>query len=120
MDLNVKAAPVAVSQRSIELKMQRNTLSQELSTLNTQLRETTGLIDSLEHRVHAATDLLRLKTTGVGRLDHLECPTCHRDFDLTLFGLTSHRKDWSALEDDFGTFLFMTNASEAIFAQFTA
>jgi len=45
------------------------------------------------HRIHAASDLLRLKKTGVGRLDHLECPTCHRDFDLSLFGLTSQSEE---------------------------
>jgi DNA repair exonuclease SbcCD ATPase subunit len=93
IDLSMKAAPIAASQKSIDLKTQRHALNQDLSTLNTQLRETTGLIDSLEHRIHAASDLLRLKKTGVGRLDHLECPTCHRDFDLGLFGLTSQSEE---------------------------
>lgn len=93
IDLNMKTAPVAASQKSVDLKRQRHVLNQDLSTLNAQLRETTGLIDSLEHRIHAASDLLRLKKTGVGRLDHLECPTCHRDFDLGLFGLTSQSEE---------------------------
>jgi len=93
IDVNMKAAPVAASQKSIDLKRQRHGLNQDLSTLNAQLRETAGLIDSLEHRIHAASDLLRLKKTGVGRLDHLECPTCHRDFDLGLFGLTSQSEE---------------------------
>jgi hypothetical protein len=93
MDLNMKAAPLAASQKSIDLKRQRHALSQDLATLNLQLRETTGLIDSVDHRIHAANDLLRLKKTGVGRLDHLECPTCHRDFDLGLFGLTSQSEE---------------------------
>ena len=30
----------------------------------------------------------RLKTTGVGRLAHLECPTCHRELDTKAFDLT--------------------------------
>jgi hypothetical protein len=30
----------------------------------------------------------RLKTTGVGRLAHLECPTCHRELDVNSFQLT--------------------------------
>lgn len=93
IDLNMKSAPMAASQKSIELKRQRHVLNQDLSALNAQLRETTGLIDSVDHRIHAASDLLRLKKTGVGRLDHLECPTCHRDFDLSLFGLTSQSEE---------------------------
>src|SRR5439155_23996745 len=64
IDLNMKTAPVAASQKSVDLKRQRHVLNQDLSTLNAQLRETTGLIDSLEHRIHAASDLLRLKKTG--------------------------------------------------------
>lgn len=93
LDINIKTASVAASQKSIDLKRRRHALNQDMSTLNAQLRETTGLIDSLEHRMHAANDLLRLKRTGVGRLDHLECPTCHRDFDLALFGLTSQSEE---------------------------
>jgi hypothetical protein len=93
IDLNMKTVPVAASQKSVDLKRQRHVLNLDLSTLNAQLRETTGLIDSLDHRIHAASDLLRLKKTGVGRLDHLECPTCHRDFDLGLFGLTSQSEE---------------------------
>jgi hypothetical protein len=89
LDSNSPTGSIAASQKSIDLKKRRHGLSQELSTFNTQLRETSSLVESIEHRLHAANDLLRLKTTGVGRLDHLECPTCHRDLDVTLFGLTS-------------------------------
>jgi hypothetical protein len=89
LDSNSSVAPVAASQKAIDLKKRRHGLSQDLSTFNLQLRETSSLVESIEHRLHAANDLLRLKTTGVGRLDHLECPTCHRDLDVTLFGLTS-------------------------------
>jgi type I site-specific restriction-modification system R (restriction) subunit len=33
-------------------------------------------------------DGLRLKSTGVGRIDHIECPTCHRDLDPSTFSLS--------------------------------
>jgi len=89
LDVNNVNAPVAVSQNAIELKKKRHVLNQDLSTFNSQLSETRTLLESLEHRIHAASDLLRLKTTGVGRLDHLECPTCHRDLNPEVFGLTS-------------------------------
>src|SRR5258708_3382910 len=89
IDLNNVNAPVEVSQKAIELKKQRHVLSQDLSTFNVQLKETRILLESLEHRIQAARDLVRLKTTGVGRLDHLECPTCHRDLNPEVFGLTS-------------------------------
>ena len=89
IDPNSSAAPIAASQRAINLKKRRHELSQDLSTFNGQLRETSMLVESIEYRLHAASDLLRWKTSGVGRLDSLECPTCHRDLDPTLFGLTS-------------------------------
>ena len=89
IDVNNVNAPVEVSQKAIELKKQRHVLNQDLSTFNAQLKETRILLDSLEHRIQAARDLVRLKTTGVGRLDHLECPTCHRDLNPEIFGLTS-------------------------------
>ena len=47
------------------------------------------MIDTLDHRIQSASDLLRLKETGVGRLEHVECPTCHRDLDPVTFALTS-------------------------------
>ena len=89
LDVNNVNAPAEASQKAIELKKQRHVLNQDLSTFNAQLRETRMLRDSLDHRIQAASDLLRLKTTGVGRLDHLECPTCHRDLSPEVFGLTS-------------------------------
>ena len=89
LDLNNVNAPVEVSQKAIELKKQRHVLNQDLSTFNAQLKETRILLDSLEHRIQAARDLVRLKTTGVGRLDHLECPTCHRELNPEIFGLSS-------------------------------
>ena len=88
VDEKVSSAPVEASQRAIDLKRKRHALNEDLSTLNVQLRETSNLLASLEHRIHAASDLLRLKSTGVGRLGHLECPTCHRDLDPETFGLS--------------------------------
>ena len=89
LDVNNMSAPQEVSQRAIELKKRRHSLNEDLSTFNAQLRETRALRESLDYRIQAASDLLRLKTTGVGRLDHLECPTCHRDLNPEVFGLTS-------------------------------
>lgn len=89
LDVNNVNAPVEVSQKAIELKKRRHVLNQDLSTFNSQLRETRILLESLDHQIQAARDLVRLKTTGVGRLDHLECPTCHRDLNPEVFGLTS-------------------------------
>ncbi len=89
IDTSNSSAPIAASQKAIQLKEQRHTLSQDLHTLRSQSEQASSLLESLDHRVLAATDLLRLKTTGVGRLDHIECPTCHRDLDATMFGLTS-------------------------------
>ncbi len=88
VDEKVSSAPVEASQRAVELKRARHALNEDLSTLNVQLRDTSSLLASLEQRIAAASDLLRLKTTGVGRLEHLECPTCHRDLDAELFGLS--------------------------------
>jgi hypothetical protein len=82
------SAPAEASQRVIQLKQRRHQQNRELNTLRTQYEQTEELVGSLEHRIHAATDLLRLKTTGIGRLDHVECPTCHRDLDPATFALT--------------------------------
>jgi len=89
IDATDTSAPVAASQRAISLKEQRHSLNRDLHTLRMQQEQAAILVESIDHRLLAATDLLRLKNTGVGRLDHLECPTCHRDMDATMFGLTS-------------------------------
>jgi predicted nucleic acid-binding Zn-ribbon protein len=89
IDASNSSAPIAASQKAIELKEQRHTLNRDLHTLRSQFEQASSLTESLDHRLLAATDLLRLKRTGIGRLDHLECPTCHRDMDAGLFGLTS-------------------------------
>lgn len=88
IDESNATAPAGVSQRVVQLKQSRHTLNSELNTLRTQHEETSELVESLEHRIQSASDLLRLKTTGVGRLDHVECPTCHRDLDPSTFALT--------------------------------
>ena len=87
------SAPVAASQRVIELKGRRHKLSEDASTSRVQVDQTEILLESLEDRLHAAEDLYRLKTTGVGRIDKIECPTCHRDLDPTTFALTTQSTD---------------------------
>jgi hypothetical protein len=89
IDSTNTSAPIAASQKAISLKEQRHSLNRDLHTLRTQQEQASMILDSLEHRLVAAADLLRLKKSGVGRLDHLECPTCHRDMDATIFRLAS-------------------------------
>jgi hypothetical protein len=84
---NVTAAPSA-SQSVIDLKQRRHRMNSELRTSRGQYSDTKHTLVSLDHRIRSATDVHRLKTTGVGRLTHLECPTCHRDLDLEQFQLT--------------------------------
>ncbi|MBZ0234744.1 MAG: hypothetical protein K8M05_20605 [Deltaproteobacteria bacterium] len=81
-----------VSQAVIELKGQRHTLREELRVARSQRLEQEQLAESLEHRIHAASDVLRLKTQGIGRLDVVECPTCHRSVDPSTFGLTTQSR----------------------------
>ena len=84
---NVSAASSA-SQLVVDLKQRRHKLNSELRTLHGQYSDSENLLESLVHRIRSATDVHRLKTTGVGRLSHLECPTCHRELDVTAFNLT--------------------------------
>lgn len=78
----------SVSQRVVDLKRRRHELNEQLRTLQMQRDEFDELVSSLEHRIHSARDVLRLKTTGVGRLESTECPTCHRLVDPATFALT--------------------------------
>lgn len=87
------SAHANASRRVIDLKTRRHELDEELHTLRAQEEEITSLFASLEQRLHAAEDVLRLKTAGVGRLEHIECPTCHRDLDVTTFLLTDQSVD---------------------------
>src|ERR1039458_8193872 len=59
-------APAGTSQRVIDLKQRRHELSEELHALRIQREMAMELLSNLNHRIDAATDLLRLKTTGVG------------------------------------------------------
>jgi hypothetical protein len=62
----------AVSQKTIELKGERHRLNVELNSLHIQERQSKELENSLDVRIQSASDVLRLKTTGVGRLENVE------------------------------------------------
>lgn len=93
LDPTDSSASVAVSQAVIELKEERHRLNGELHTLRIQGEQAEELITSLNHRIQSAHDLLRLKSTGIGRLDRVECPACHRDIDPATFGLTEQSEE---------------------------
>lgn len=76
------------SQIVVDLKQKRHRLNDDLRTLQIQFVDNEHLLESLDHRIQAATDVHRLKTTNVGRLSHLECPTCHRALNAEDFNLT--------------------------------
>jgi hypothetical protein len=88
VDPNDLSTMAAVSQQAIELKNERHRLNVDLNALKLQRTQAAELGGSLDGRIQSAVDLLRLKSTGVGRLDHVECPTCHRDLDPSTFALT--------------------------------
>ncbi len=93
IDASDASAPAAASQKVIGLKERRHQLNEDLNTSRRQGEQNAMLLASLEDRIQAASDLLRLKTTGIGRIDHLECPTCHRDLDPATFALSSQSAD---------------------------
>jgi predicted nucleic acid-binding Zn-ribbon protein len=76
------------SQAVVELKTQRHELRTKLRDARLQLAEQRTLLATLEHRTNSSKDVLKLKQQGIGRLDHVECPTCHRDLDPSTFELT--------------------------------
>jgi predicted nucleic acid-binding Zn-ribbon protein len=78
----------AVSQKTIELKAERHRVNVELNSLRMQEQQARELESSLDNKLQSASDVLRLKTSGVGRLEHIECPTCHRDLEPDTFSLT--------------------------------
>ena len=88
-DPNSAAAPSSSSQEVIELKEHRHKRREELRVLRRQQSEQNELLLNIEHRLHSAQDILRLKKDGIGRLELVECPTCHRHIDPTTFQLTS-------------------------------
>lgn len=87
------AAPMGASQRVIELKERRHRINVELAKLRVQRSEAEDLKISLEHRIQAAKDVLRLKKTGVGRFDSVECPTCHREVAPESFDLNQQAEE---------------------------
>ena len=93
VDVSNSGAPIEASQRVIELKERRHRLNADLTSLRVQHKEAEELKASLEHRIQAAKDVLRLKQTGIGRFDVVECPTCHRDVAPESFALTQHSEE---------------------------
>lgn len=87
--LDPKSATAAsdASQAVIELKARRHELREQLRGARSHKIDQDRVAESLEHRILAAKDLVRLKKAGVGRLDAVECPTCHRDLEYASFGL---------------------------------
>lgn len=89
LDPNSASAPSDASQSVVELKDQRHKRREELRVLRRQHSDQLDLIASIEHRLHSARDVLRLKKEGIGRIEIVECPTCHRSIDPSTFQLTA-------------------------------
>ena len=89
VDRHNTSAPTELSQRAIGLKQRRHALNESLSTLRVQKEQTDELLGSLDHGIQSASDLLRFRPPASARLDHIECPTCHRDLDHATFALTN-------------------------------
>ena len=93
LDPNSASAPSDVSQAVVELKDLRHRRREELRVLSRQEAEQQELLANIEHRLHSARDVLRLKKDGIGRIKIVECPTCHRSLDPSAFQLTAQSKD---------------------------
>ena len=89
LDPRSTAAASDASQSVVELKEKRHARREELRILRRQHTEQQELLGSIEHRLHSARDILRLKREGIGRIELVECPTCHRSIDAATFQLTS-------------------------------
>jgi hypothetical protein len=76
------------SQEVVELKTKRHEFRTQLRHARLQLAEQRSLLHTIEHRTDSSKDVLRLKVKGIGRLEQVECPTCHRDLDPNTFDLT--------------------------------
>jgi len=105
LDPNSASAPSDVSQTVVELKDLRHKRREELRVLSRQQSEQQELLANIEHRLHSARDVLRLKRDGIGRIEIVECPTCHRSLDPSTFKLTAQSTESvaahiSALERD--------------------
>ncbi len=89
LDPRNTAAASDASQVVVELKERRHMRREELRILRRQRGEQVELLESVEHRHHSAQDILRLKREGIGRIDFVECPTCHRSIDPATFALNA-------------------------------
>lgn len=89
LDPNSAGAPSDASQTVVELKDQRHQRREELRILRRQHAEQEELLANIEHRLHSAKDVLRLKKEGIGRIEIVECPTCHQSIDPSSFQLTA-------------------------------
>src|SRR5581483_3738152 len=86
----MNAGPASdASQNVVDLKAKRHQLRDELRIIRAQVQEQRELAESLEHRIASAKDTLRLKVAGIGRLETVECPSCHRSLDPSTFDLTA-------------------------------
>ncbi len=83
----------AVSQKTIELKSERHRINVEFNSLRLQEQQARELESSLDNKIQSASDVLRLKTSGIGRIEHIECPTCHRDLEPATFSLSRQSAD---------------------------
>ncbi|HVZ33632.1 MAG TPA: hypothetical protein VG963_14470, partial [Polyangiaceae bacterium] len=116
---SMQSAPsTQASQKVLELKTRRHTLRSELRDSRLQLADHRSLLQTVEHRIHSGKDVLRLKTQGIGRLDTVECPTCHRDLDPSTFDLqdqstASVQAQIESLEKQRGAFLTNIAALES-------
>lgn len=81
------------SQEVVELKTKRHEHREELRQALLQLAEQQSLLETIEHRITSSKDVLKLKVQGIGRLDQVECPTCHRELDPNSFQLTQQSTD---------------------------
>lgn len=89
LDPHSASAPSDASQAVVELKNQRHSRREDLRILGRQQLDQQELLASIDHRLHSARDVLRLKKEGIGRIEIVECPTCHRSLDPSTFQLTA-------------------------------
>jgi hypothetical protein len=87
------SVPAIASQAAIDLKTRRNELSKQLHTLRLQKENAQQLTFTIQHKLKSASDLLRYKKSHVGRLEVVECPTCHRDLNAETFSLQQQSEE---------------------------
>lgn len=79
LDRYKSAASIEASQQVVELKTQRHDASEVVRRLRVELAEQQSVLTTIDHRIAATSDLLRLKQQGIGALPRTECPTCHQE-----------------------------------------